>query len=1056
MRGLSQARAQRPVTSGLGTHYSSPQKGRKQKQVRSYAHDRKRQKMEDKLDALKQQATSTSSSALAPIPVDNDSGSGSLACPSDDSDLLQNSRDVDEDWEDADEGLHCDMNKASDCDMLDASAQSPETTCGTNVLTKRLIPDETAQELYERWRALVPSLVPPLLQYMDSTMGQEWVRPPLTLKSKCAQGALCATKKHTVTALLFANFLEYTVQVCPCEPICHLLVRNGLFPTAPLLPRQAVSVELLDLFLALTEHSSDAVTAMSAALNASYRKRAFAITNVQGKKVQQPFRRGLGYALQWYDCALVEIERQKARAIASKFYELFKVPSGTGEEFLQPPTPSPSTTAPLDLQADECHRILQLRCAGCFGGRHFGSSFASGGDIHVAVDATFNHRRLRSASSSPEFYQPDFFISKEEVDAVGARIDQKRPPKVPRASTVPDIAVDSCQESHEAGTGSNVKTSMEKFDIGGLAALVCRHDIPLFIANVDTPGEQQKYAVSLIEHMFKFIPRNATVVALYDVGLYLLREIKATVQRKATSTFWEFDKLDRAAGGKDIALGTKMHQHVRSSMSKKTVALTKAIQRYNTECQALAAMRPPGCQIPVPDPLPTSMVELKRDNSLMENVWIEPVTDGSHRWVHDQDVRDGIRAMLRLQRCREERRRLGTEADNMFRWYRRELQAIMAAIDDPSNSYLMSQLRLQFEEVAELKSTWGTAFIPEASYDAHLSAIQQSAGSSPFTWIPVVVSGNLTSRSKLNVLVAEELDLECSQLEQDPSTRPSVEEVCLNDLYEEQFGLEVIVEREKHPLCTLIWQPPDDAQIQVDATILADLSRSYDPVQDATLSSRRLCNSAGGCIFIFNKDKEMKQLSDRYSRLNDECIVGISTMMQQQMGNQTQARRCAIFSSHDLNLARYDVNDSLFWRRMHPSRYFEKDVWILPIHRPTQEHWVAAVIIPYARQIFLFDSLAGERLWKRDIPIIMKFIQRLVDASRDNGWQLSVDLSIEWHAQPLFVNPVQSNSYDCGIWVIAFIVSVLRGFTLPGLNESDIATFRDALLQHVLHLPLQT
>lgn len=38
--------------------------------------------------------------------------------------------------------------------------------------------------------------------------------------------------------------------------------------------------------------------------------------------------------------------------------------------------------------------------------------------------------------------------------------------------------------------------------------------------------------------------------------LFLLRHLKATVQKKATSTMWEFDKLDQASGGKDMALGT--------------------------------------------------------------------------------------------------------------------------------------------------------------------------------------------------------------------------------------------------------------------------------------------------------------------------------------------------------------------------------------------------------------------------------------------------------------------------------------------------------------------
>jgi hypothetical protein len=92
-------------------------------------------------------------------------------------------------------------------------------------------------------------------------------------------------------------------------------------------------------------------------------------------------------------------------------------------------------------------------------------------------------------------------------------------------------------------------------------------------------------------------------------------------------------------------------------------------------------------------------------------------------------------------------------------------------------------------------------------------------------------------------------------------------------------------------------------------------------------------------------------------------------MMQQRLGNHLQAQYCTIFSSDDLNLARYNVNDAIFWRRMHPSTYFEKDIWILLIHWPSQEYWVAAVILPYARQIFLFDSLAEERMWKRELPV---------------------------------------------------------------------------------------
>ena len=86
---------------------------------------------------------------------------------------------------------------------------------------------------------------------------------------------------------------------------------------------------------------------------------------------------------------------------------------------------------------------------------------------------------------------------------------------------MPDEAVDQCKSGHVAGKGTNVKTNAEHFDDGGVMALICRHDIPLFLANIDTPGEQQKYPVALIEHLFALIPDHSTVAVLYDVGCVL-------------------------------------------------------------------------------------------------------------------------------------------------------------------------------------------------------------------------------------------------------------------------------------------------------------------------------------------------------------------------------------------------------------------------------------------------------------------------------------------------------------------------------------------------------
>ena len=152
---------------------------------------------------------------------------------------------------------------------------------------------------------------------------------------------------------------------------------------------------------------------------------------------------------------------------------------------------------------------------------------SDGGDIHVAIDATFSQRHNLAAGDSPWFYEPKYFLPKEQVDRMGERIIAARN-KGPRPykSGVPESALDECEKSYEAANEKKDKSSSTKFDNTGLMALVCRHDIVIFLANVDTPGEQQKFGVSLIEHLFSHLPKEATLVVYYDIGCVLDRSLR--------------------------------------------------------------------------------------------------------------------------------------------------------------------------------------------------------------------------------------------------------------------------------------------------------------------------------------------------------------------------------------------------------------------------------------------------------------------------------------------------------------------------------------------------
>ena len=76
----------------------------------------------------------------------------------------------------------------------------------------------------------------------------------------------------------------------------------------------------------------------------------------------------------------------------------------------------------------------------------------------------------------------------------------------------------------------------------------------------------------------------------------------------------------------------------------------------------------------------------------MEDVWIKPADDQVPLWLEDQNVCQGIRGLLKRDRCVEERRRLGMESDNLCRWYGTELVAVELALRTPGSQFVVFSL----------------------------------------------------------------------------------------------------------------------------------------------------------------------------------------------------------------------------------------------------------------------------------------------------------------------------------------------------------------------------
>lgn len=182
--------------------------------------------------------------------------------------------------------------------------------------------------------------------------------------------------------------------------------------------------------------------------------------------------------------------------------------------------------------------------------------------------------------------------------------------------------------------------------------------------------------------------------------------LKINIWKCAIGSFFEWDKLDQAAGGKEQAIGacarktivdililqfpgTKLHQHTCKAIAKRKPALMSALQKFNKYCKKLETLHKPEWNLPIPQLLPTTLSALRDASTLMEDVWITRQPGTIPRWLDSLEVREGIRAMLKMDRCLEERCRLGLEANNLYCWFGQELAAIEYAVVSPSSEFTL-------------------------------------------------------------------------------------------------------------------------------------------------------------------------------------------------------------------------------------------------------------------------------------------------------------------------------------------------------------------------------
>lgn len=111
----------------------------------------------------------------------------------------------------------------------------------------------------------------------------------------------------------------------------------------------------------------------------------------------------------------------------------------------------------------------------------------------------------------------------------------------------------------------------------------------------------------------------------------------------------------------------------------------------------------------------------------------------------------------------------------------------------------------------------------------------------------------------------------------------------------------------------------------------------------------------------------MARLNSPTQMLNDECVNTLGRVFLNLTGGQKQSY--ALFSSFLPTLIQ-NRNDEQLWNVTQKHEFWTKSVWIIPIHRAAEKHWVLSIVSHVDKTIFLFDSLSGSRSsWSENIKV---------------------------------------------------------------------------------------
>ncbi|KAJ7603276.1 hypothetical protein DFH06DRAFT_1022371, partial [Mycena polygramma] len=201
------------------------------------------------------------------------------------------------------------------------------------------------------------------------------------------------------------------------------------------------------------------------------------------------------------------------------------------------------------------------------------------------------------------------------------------------------------------------------------------------------------------------------------------RALKCRLREKLRSRKFELDRVERNYHRKKT--DTKLKTHIEDAVKRRDPGIQELVRHYNKLCAEMERLiknhKAPRNALP-PEPIaPKSVWGLDVDDEIWQDIGLDDAYDEQEPplWLKSEAVRDGIKAMLQLDRCLEEEPRLFHECRALRYWLSEEWDAVALAKDRHSlttsstgNAGLEHQLALRQQELCQLCATWESAMRP--------------------------------------------------------------------------------------------------------------------------------------------------------------------------------------------------------------------------------------------------------------------------------------------------------------------------------------------------------